>query len=505
MKEDEGARSKEVRATIRTAGRAILVVQVVSQIVSLVVLSCLYRLLEPSAFGRYAMVLPLLLLQRILATWGLSVATVQRAELSGAEVSALFWFNLRIAVAVTVATAATAPAVAWFYDEPDLLVVTLAVAPTALVIGLGAQHQALVERRLQLARLAVARLGAQVAAGIAAIAVALYFSSVWPLVVQQYVELVVLGAACWGISGFRPAGPRHSPAARDLVQFGGYYTVASLLFYIAQNADKVLIGAVLGARALGLYQQAFQLMMKPVYLVTTPLSGMLLPALARARSDDEEFRRVLLAFFRVTAVVLLPAGTGLFVVAPDVMQVLGGDTWSEAGSLLRVLSVAILGQGFFNLAGSVYAATGRADRLAVAAGVSTLVLCQGFAAGLYFGRVADAGALGMGVAYSVVMVGVLLVPYLYFCFRTVGVGLTDFLAVARRPLVAAVAMGAVVAAGRTVATTTTDLRAAGLLAVQVVLGIAVYSAVASGELRWLRRQAVGVKNDERRSNRNEWT
>jgi O-antigen/teichoic acid export membrane protein len=86
---------------------------------------------------------------------GLSMATVQRAEISHAQVSTLFWINVAISTIIMGLTAALAPAIAWFYGEPRLTWITVTLAAGFLFAGLTVQHQALLRRNMRFDTLAV--------------------------------------------------------------------------------------------------------------------------------------------------------------------------------------------------------------------------------------------------------------------------------------------------------------------------------------------------------------
>ena len=275
----------------------------------------------------------------------------------------LFWGNQWLSLAAAVITASLGPALAWLYQTPELTGLCVALSATLVLIGISNQHQALLERELRLGRLAICRLSAQFIGGIAAIAYAWRGGGVWALVFQQYVELVILAGAVWIAEPWRPGKPRFDSKARGLFRFGGYYSGSSLFFFIAQNTDKVLLatwlgGTTAGQAALGLYSQAFNLMMKPVYLVTTPVSGVLLPALSKARSDAGQFIDLVVRFFRITAIALFPCAVGITLVAEPLLTVVGGEQWQFCGRLLAILAPTILVQGFVNLCGSVLAAKG---------------------------------------------------------------------------------------------------------------------------------------------------
>jgi len=490
-----------LKRAVRGGTLATLAGQVASQIVSLVQIAVLYRWLAPSDFGLLGMVLPLLLFLRLFTTLGLNVATVGHAEISSEQVSALFWLNVALGIVTTIAAAALAPALVWFYDVRGLLSaenarallwITVVLGGTAVLSALAAQHQALMERRLQLARVNGLRLAGQIAGASAGIIAAVAGAGVWALVAAQYVELIVLAAIAWLAEPWRPHAPTTRAPVRELLHFGGHYTASSVLFFLGANVDKVLVGAVFGPVALGYYSQAFNLAMKPVLAVTTPVTGVMLPALGRAARDPQQYREIVLAFYRLVAILLLPTGLGLAIVGTEALVVLGGEEWLPAGEVLRVFALLIVVQGFVNIAGSVFASAGRADRLMMAAGVLLLVIVQGICAGWFFGSLFEVQFPAQAATWIAggyfLAIAIALLPYLWFCFATVGVRLTDWFRVLRRPLMASISMALVVIALRRVVLSTFDLPTAVLLLLEIAVGVAVYALMARGEIVWLKSQ-----------------
>src|SRR5262245_992457 len=87
--------SMEIRGEIKEksirGGVARLVGQVVKTLVRIGMIVILARLLDPSDFGLVAMVTVVTVFLEIFATGGLSVAAVERPNISDAELSTLFW------------------------------------------------------------------------------------------------------------------------------------------------------------------------------------------------------------------------------------------------------------------------------------------------------------------------------------------------------------------------------------------------------------------------------
>ena len=113
---------------------------------SIVVLA---RLLAPQDFGLVAMVATVMGFLRIFNDAGLSTATVQRDKITHAQVSNLFWANVALGGLASLVLAVSAPAIAWFYREPRLVGVTLALAITFLLSASTVQHLALLKRQMR--------------------------------------------------------------------------------------------------------------------------------------------------------------------------------------------------------------------------------------------------------------------------------------------------------------------------------------------------------------------
>ncbi len=127
-------------------------VQFVLTMLSTVVLA---RLLPPADFGLVAMVMAILGYFRIFNDAGLSVATIQRQDITHAQISNLFWINVILSAAAGLLFAASAPAIAWFFREPQLVNITLALAATFLLSGLTVQHMALLNRQMRFTSIAM--------------------------------------------------------------------------------------------------------------------------------------------------------------------------------------------------------------------------------------------------------------------------------------------------------------------------------------------------------------
>ena len=278
-----------------------------------------------------------------------------------------------------------------------------------------------------------------------------------------------------------PSGRR---SGRRDAALGGYFTATQIVFHLLTNVDKVLVGFMLGREALGYYSQAFTVMMKPVVVLTTPLTSVMLPALSRSVHDRAHYAQIVLAFQRLLAVASFPAGVGLILVARETMVVLGGPQWAEAGRLLEVLAAAVLVQGFITMAGTIFISAGRFRAMLVGSLVMLVVLVQGLLVGYFVGRTYGDATLGVAWGYALTMCIPLFLPYMLFCLRMVGVSPWAWSRQLVWPGLAALAMGAIVFAARRRSSGSRGFRPWASSSRKSRLGGGVYAAFAWREIRW---------------------
>ena len=203
----------------------------------------LARLLTPGDFGLIAMVATVTNFVRMFKDMGLSTATVQRAEINHAQISTLFWVNTAIGVTLAVLTAALAPAIAWFYGEPRLTVVTIVLAGTFIFSGLTIQHQALLRRHMCFVKLGVIEVAGLLVGVATAIVAAWRGAGYWSLIFMQLSVTGTIAVGVWAASGWRPGWPRRRAGSRSMLAFGRNITGFHIINYFARN-NKLMYSPV---------------------------------------------------------------------------------------------------------------------------------------------------------------------------------------------------------------------------------------------------------------------
>jgi polysaccharide transporter, PST family len=386
----------------------------------------LARLLPPSQYGLVGMITAIVGVADVVRDFGLSNAAMQAKSLDDKQVSALVWINVGIGLVCTLVVVALAPAIAHFYHRPGLAILTVALAPIFVINGAATQFQASLVRGSRFGRTAVAD-GASMAVALAvAITLALRSPTVWALVVLQLtaavVRLLFLALGQLGLVGRWRAAPLGS-----LLRFGRNVTFVQLLDYASRNVDTILVGRYWGPSQVGLYNNAYQLLLLPLQQFNGPLTRVAMPVLARIRDDKKQYEDYLASailmlslFATVTYALLAAMGT-------DVIVLLLGGHWAAAGPIFQAMCLAGLFQAINYVSYWQFMAQDRTGTHLRYSLFSKPVVLLGFVIAAPYGVTA--------VAWSYSITTALVVPGgFYLACRGSGVSLKRLVVAASRPL-----------------------------------------------------------------------
>jgi PST family polysaccharide transporter len=372
-----------------------IVLQLGSQIVMM-------HLLDPAAFGLIAMIMPVLSLVQIFNELGLTQATIQRSEITHADLSALFWISLGISMLLALVLALGAPLVALFYHEPRLVPVVVCSASLLLLSGVSAQQIALMNRRMRYAALATIDVACAAAAVVVGIASALAGFGYWSLVLMQAANSLTIAVLAWSLSDWRPSLRPRATGARELIKFGGHLTAFNVLGYAENNLGNILLGRFCGSVALGIYDRAFKLVIVPWWQISLPVARVAISLLSRLRGSDELYIR---AHHRMLQGLLLAAVPGLVwasMSADRLVPMVLGREWSAAVPVVSWLALATTLVPFGSGAYWLYVSQGRvADQLRWGCVSATMVIAS-MAIGVYWGPVGIARSYA---AFAIVIQG----------------------------------------------------------------------------------------------------
>jgi len=387
--------SKQLKVRAVRGWTATFIGQILAKAIHLSAIAVLARLLTPADFGLVAMIAVVMGFVQLCKDLGLSTATIQQETITHEQVSTLFWINIGLGALLMVVTLMLAPVLAWFYDQEQLLGLTMGFSVGLFISGLGVQHTALLQRQMRLGVLAgLDVMGIFVGTAVGIIA-ALKGFAVWSLVFMELAQIVFRTIAVWYICSWRPGRPRRGVGVGRMLGFGGNLTGFNLINYLATRLDTLLIGWYSGPILLGYYSRAFGLLLAPLRQMNHPATNVAIPTLSRIVEQGDRYRRVYFRILNQIVLVTVPMITFLIATSDWVVRVVLGPQWEKAGELFWILGFAGLIIPILNTFGWLFITQNRTGELLHLGLIDAVVKILSVVIGLFW------GVIGVAVAVAI--------------------------------------------------------------------------------------------------------
>jgi len=437
------------------------------KVVSLGVTLVMARLLSPEDYGLMAMAMVLVGFIGFFNEVGIGSAIVQKPVLEEEEVNGCFSFSMLASILLFGFTALLSMPAARFFGNPALQPMVVALATTFILGALGTVPTAFLRKNMHFKAIAGINIAALMLQSGIALALAWTGHGAWSLVWGFVASSLFQSLGAFWLSGWRPSSLRGLRAALDLVRYGLHITMTRIFWYLYSNADRVVVGRLLGDRQLGIYDMALSLATLPTSQVTTLVTNVSSPLFARLQQDLPQLRNFILHFTRGVAYVTYPALIGMLVCSHELIAVLLGDKWSATLVPFGALCVMGLVRSVDPLLSQALISTGHAKRLTGYTLLCGIVMTLSITAG----AAAD-GLRGVSIAWSIVY-PLLSVRLLYLVSRATGLRMRDYYRCLAPVLSATLAMAAAVF-GMRMLLAPLGVHALPLLIMEVATGAAVY-------------------------------
>jgi PST family polysaccharide transporter len=424
------------RTAVRSAGAAIAG-QTANFILSIGSVVILGRLLSPADFGVVTMVTTFGLLFRSFGFIGFTELIVQRESLTASLTSNLFWIEVGVGAILTLVFASASSLMALFYHNEAVARVAIGMSPMIILGCLGWVHLGLLQRAMQFKVAALISFSGQIAYVVVSIGFAIagwhYWALVWGIVAQSAVTTV----GAWMLCRWIPGWPTRDSGTRSGLKFAVSVYSHYAFNYLTRNTDNLLVGWRFGAPMLGFYKKAYDLFVLPESQLIGPLSNVVVTTLSRIRDDREQFQRSFLRAISVMALLGMGIGADFGLVGRDIIRLLLGPGWDEAGRIFALFGPGIGAMLLYETHGWIHLSIGRPERWFFWG------LIEFFCTASLFLLTLRWGPSGIAFAWTASFF-LLMFPGFWYAGRPIGLGLGSIIAVIWKFFLASV-----VAAGAT--------------------------------------------------------
>jgi O-antigen/teichoic acid export membrane protein len=394
----------------------------------------LARILSPSDFGLMGMAFIVIYAGESFSQTGFYRALVQKKDRAEEYLDTVWTVTAIRGAVLTLLVWAIAPWVASFFETPEVTSIVRAISFVFVIQGLQNPALALLERGLLFARHATPQVVSIVCDLALSVALALAFRNVWAMVWGYLIGRAAFVVVSYAVRPYLPRPRISRDQAVEFYRYGRHIFRFTAVDYVIAQADKAMVGKLMGPEPLGLFSFASRLASMPARSLFGIVYRVAFPLFSRIQDETDRLRSAFTRSIGMTALLAAPVYAGLWAVGDDLVRVCLGEQWAEMSDSFRILCLGGPPLALYFLISAALAGIGRPEESAK----GTYVFMAALLPGIY------PSILGWGIvgaAWCVSLSGTVAFGYLLFAgARAVGCGVLDSLRGAIPAAIASAAM-----------------------------------------------------------------
>lgn len=311
------------------------------------------------------------------------------------------------------------------YGNVQLPYIAATVSVVTVIAGFNSIHLLLLNRKLMMGKL----VAIEVLSQLVGLTIMLYLAwknqDIWSLVIGTIASAIakLILSHVWNL-GERCCLVWEKAAVYDILHFGKWIFLSSILGFMTNQGDRLMLGGLISAEKLGVYTVAFFLATAVKDLLMRLISSVFFPLLSEiSRENSVRLEGVYYKIrFKIDMLAMFSAGF-LYSTGSDIINFLYDERYQGAGWILQVLSLILISVGYI-LAGQCFVAIGKPklDAIQIIIQLATLYILMPI--GYYFyGMNGAIWGITLSTLSRIIVSFFLMKKYLFFRFKSEIAGL----------------------------------------------------------------------------------
>lgn len=311
-----------------------------AQGIQFVIAIILARLLTPAEYGVVGIIMIFITIANVFVQNGFSTALIQKQHADDLDFSSVCYFELAVACIMYALLYLAAPSIASFYGIAELEGIVRILSAVLFPGAVISVQTAYVSRSMEFKGLFFSTLAASAVSGVLSIGMAASGLGVWAMVGQQISYYVSLMLVLFLTVKWKPRLCFAAERVRGMFAFGWKLLCASLLDTVFNNLYGLLIGKIYNEELLGSYNRGEQFPKLIATNLGAAIQAVLLPAFSAKQDDTAAVREMVRRAIRLSSFAVIPMLLGLFAVADTLVQALLGEKWMICVPFLRIMCIS---------------------------------------------------------------------------------------------------------------------------------------------------------------------
>lgn len=353
-KPDESLSKKVVKG-----GFWVLTLRGFNQLFAIARLIILARLLAPSDFGLMGTALLAMSTLEAFTETGFQRALVQKKKNIKEYLDTAWTASILRGVILFAILFWTAPYVAIFFKAPEAKTIIQVIGFSILLQSFANIGVVYFHKELQFGKQSIYQASGTLADFLVAVSAAYMLKNAWALVLGLLAGNLVKCIVSYIMHPYRPSLNLELRKARELFGYGKWILGSTVLIFIGAYIDKVCVGKLLGAAALGFYQMAYRISNAPATEITYVIGIVAFPAYSKIQDRQATLRQAYFQMMRLTTSISIPIAIGIVFLASNFTRLFLGERWLPMVPVMQILAAAGLIKSIISTGSPLFVGAGR--------------------------------------------------------------------------------------------------------------------------------------------------
>ena len=317
-------------------------VTIVLAVLEIVYFSIMSRLLSRSDFGYFAAATGIMTILSSLSEAGLGAAIIQKSGNNGKHLSTAFTLSLLFGVVISVMAFIAASGIANTIADDTLTTPLRLMSITVLLHCLNSCGNAMLHKKLRFKRAGINVIISQFFSYSIAIIMAIKGMGLYAIVTNAVLQPFLTFVMLYSYSVKFPKLGIHHSEVKNIISFGGWLTLSTLVNNVVQQVDKLLLPRWMSLQALGSYNRPAGFINTIGSKINSIFDTVLFPMLSSIQEEREKIHRVFsrgVELLNTFSVVL----SACFVLNSNlIIRFFFGENWLDLSIILQILSLNLI-------------------------------------------------------------------------------------------------------------------------------------------------------------------
>lgn len=329
------------KETIGTSLKWSVLGQIVPQLLTPLVSIYIVRILSPEIFGVFAAASMVIAFVRIFMTGTFTEALIQKESTNTdlyKSADFVFSLNLLLSLFLFIIVIISAPSISKFFKNPEIKWVTIALSFGLLIDALGNVQLALLQKGMNFKSIFLRQLVPILSLMVITLPLVWFGLGIWGIVYGTLVSQMLSSYILWIKSDWKPRINFKFIEHKDLIVFGGFIIIESLLAWVVVQGDNLIVGRYLSMHELGLYKTGYDLDTKMFLLFLAPMTPVLYSKLCSLATIDQKNELYKKIKYYISLVVF-PIIAGIILISSYFDYLILGSKWEGIGYIMAMLAI----------------------------------------------------------------------------------------------------------------------------------------------------------------------